>query len=92
MDWGSLFDYRVEGPLLRSGPFRSISDFHLHSRKRMRFDSGLGLKVQDLIKRHAGRWLIVFTLGIFSSFNILVRRDEVVGIVDWETAGWYPEY
>jgi hypothetical protein len=24
--------------------------------------------------------------------NILVRGDVIVGIVDWETAGWYPSY
>jgi hypothetical protein len=24
--------------------------------------------------------------------NIITRGDEVVGIVDWETAGWWPEY
>jgi len=24
--------------------------------------------------------------------NIIVRGDEVVGIIDWETAGWWPEY
>lgn len=34
----------------------------------------------------------VFTHGDLSSLNILVRSDEVVGIIDWETAGWYPSY
>ena len=24
--------------------------------------------------------------------NIIVRGDKVVGIIDWETAGWWPEY
>jgi hypothetical protein len=24
--------------------------------------------------------------------NIIVRGDEVVGNIDWETAGWWPEY
>lgn len=35
---------------------------------------------------------LVFTHGDLSSLNILVRGDEVVGIVDWETAGWFPPY
>ena len=30
--------------------------------------------------------------GDLSSLNILVRGDEIVGIIDWETAGWYPSY
>lgn len=35
---------------------------------------------------------LVLTHGDLSSLNVLVRRDEVVGIIDWETAGWFPSY
>ncbi|KAJ7494831.1 kinase-like domain-containing protein [Mycena galericulata] len=35
---------------------------------------------------------IVFTHGDFAPRNILVRGDEVVGLVDWEHSGWYPEH
>ncbi|KAM5357519.1 hypothetical protein ACJZ2D_016181 [Fusarium nematophilum] len=35
---------------------------------------------------------LVLTHGDLSSLNVLVRGDEVVGIVDWETAGWFPSY
>ncbi len=34
----------------------------------------------------------VFTHGDLSSLNILVRGDKIVGIIDWERAGWYPSY
>lgn len=34
----------------------------------------------------------VLTHGDLSSLNILVRGDTVVGIIDWETAGWFPLY
>ncbi|KAN0119420.1 Protein kinase-like domain containing protein [Hyaloscypha variabilis] len=34
----------------------------------------------------------VFTHGDLSSLNVLVREDQIVGIIDWETAGWYPSY
>lgn len=34
----------------------------------------------------------VFTHGDLSSLNILVHGEEVVGIIDWETSGWYPSY
>ena len=33
-----------------------------------------------------------FTHGDLSSSNILVRDGRVVAIIDWEMAGWYPEY
>jgi thiamine kinase-like enzyme len=34
----------------------------------------------------------VFTHGDLSSLNVLASGDEIVGIIDWETAGWYPSY
>ena len=36
--------------------------------------------------------LPVFTHGDLSSLNVLVRGDKIVGVIDWETAGWYPVY
>ena len=35
---------------------------------------------------------IVLTHGDLSPKNILVRDGRIVGILDWEFAGWYPEY
>ena len=35
---------------------------------------------------------IVLSHGDFSPRNIIVKGDRVVGIVDWEMAGFYPEY
>ncbi|KAJ5509996.1 Aminoglycoside phosphotransferase [Penicillium expansum] len=36
--------------------------------------------------------LTVLTHADFSPRNIIVRDDRVVGILDWEMAGFYPEY
>ncbi|RVX68097.1 hypothetical protein B0A52_08236 [Exophiala mesophila] len=35
---------------------------------------------------------IVFTHGDLSPSNIIVKGGLIVGIIDWENAGWYPEY
>lgn len=35
---------------------------------------------------------IVFTHGDLSPRNIIVQRDRIQGLLDWELAGWYPEY
>ncbi len=35
---------------------------------------------------------IVFTHADLSPGNIIVRGAKIVGIIDWEDAGWYPEY
>ncbi|KAF3287394.1 hypothetical protein TWF970_007118 [Orbilia oligospora] len=44
--------------------------------------------VQDILKGHK----IVLTHGDFLPRNILVKDGKVVAILDWEMAGWYPEY
>jgi hypothetical protein len=33
-----------------------------------------------------------FTHGDLSSLNILARNDNAVGIINWETAIWFPPY
>lgn len=36
---------------------------------------------------------LVFTHGDLAARNIIIRDDgKLVGLVDWEWAGWYPEY
>jgi len=40
-----------------------------------------------------GPWpAAVFTHGDLNPFNIFVRGDEVTAIIDWECAGWFPNY
>lgn len=92
VDDGSLFDCRIPGPSLRFGPFDTIQDFHQHLRMGMKFDSRLDTDIQELIRGQSKTWPLMFTHGDLSSLNILVRGDDIVGIIDWETAGWYPSY
>ncbi len=35
---------------------------------------------------------IVFTHADLRPANIIVKNGHIVGIIDWEMAGWYPEY
>ena len=35
---------------------------------------------------------IIFTHGDLTLRNIMVSEGRIVGIIDWEFAGWYPEY
>ena len=34
----------------------------------------------------------VFTHGDLALHNVLVHEGHVTGFIDWESAGWYPEY
>lgn len=93
VDGGSLFDFRVPGPSIHFGPFDTIQDFHRHLRRGMEYESGFDPEVEELFKQQSSKsWPLVFTHGDLSSLNILARGDDIVGIIDWETAGWYPSY
>lgn len=35
---------------------------------------------------------IVFAHGDLSQHNILIKDMKIAGLIDWEFAGWYPEY
>jgi len=100
---GSLHDLRLPGLCLdepiptaiRFGPFEDIPAFHRWLTKP--FDEpheSLPKESNDLIKQYRDTdWgLPVFTHGDLSSLNILVDGDNITGIIDWETAGWYPSY
>jgi hypothetical protein len=93
VDGGSLYDGRVAGTSLRFGPFHTAQEFHKHLRRGMEFHHNLHPEIKELIVQHEEPYLSLnFTHGDLSSLNILARKDEVVAIVDWETAGWYPSY
>lgn len=87
-------------PVPRFGPFNSIQKFHLwlreglnpseHPEREVDHD---WIDIKDMVEKQDGPWpATVFTHGDLNPSNIIVRGDEVVGIIDWEFAGWYPPY
>ncbi|KXT03396.1 hypothetical protein AC578_3968 [Pseudocercospora eumusae] len=95
VDCGPIYDQRLPGDS-QWGPYSCIQDFH----KALVDDLDIAAirdesysDLQELAKFYQQPWQDpVFTHGDLSSFNILCEQDEVVGIVDWETAGWLPPY
>ncbi|KAI9163916.1 hypothetical protein HJFPF1_05548 [Paramyrothecium foliicola] len=92
---GSIRSIRV--PNHQVGPCESEKDFNdyllaaasPHSFKsREDFQSSLQVARRLNEVRHR----IVFTHGDFFLHNILVDNGHVTGFIDWESAGWYPEY
>ncbi|KAK7688270.1 hypothetical protein QCA50_008640 [Cerrena zonata] len=64
----------------RFGPFPTISAFHKYI--------GVGLLSKAYTKQHR----IYFTHGDLHLHNILTRDGRITGLLDWECAGWWPEY
>ncbi|KAF8851619.1 kinase-like protein [Acephala macrosclerotiorum] len=76
---GPCLDYRIGGDPV--GPFPSEKEFSESLR--------LGI-LPDLMHRTDHK--IVFTHADLNMRNILVKDGRISGIVDWENAGFFPEY
>ncbi|POR37012.1 Uncharacterized protein TPAR_02789 [Tolypocladium paradoxum] len=87
---GSSLDHRLSGT--RFGPFHSVADFHTYLRR------GRPLahweNEPDVIRVHSrpGIYDVKFSHADLNPNNILVKDGHITAIVDWEFAGWYPEY
>lgn len=95
VDGGPFYDCRLPSKHIW-GPFKTTRDFHEALANGGNIDlkyANLPDEVSELFAfyRQCGNELVL-THGDLSSLNILVEGDKVVGIVDWETAGWFPPY
>jgi hypothetical protein len=89
---GPLFDSRLSGGSYH-GLFDTVQDFHRHLREGYEGGNEDAPDANRLVEWHnQSRSKPIFTHRDLSTMNIIVRGDEVVGIIDWETAGWWPEY
>ena len=77
----ACIDWRLNGGATTTGPYENEEVFNDSLR--------IGI-LPDLVHRSDHK--IVFTHGDISMRNILVEDGRISGIVDWETAGWLPEY
>ncbi|KAI0542835.1 kinase-like protein [Xylaria digitata] len=97
---GSLRDSRIPRSRPRFGPFKTVQDFHLWLREDLRPEEHPDRKndqdweeIKEMVAKQDGPWPPpVFTHGDLNPFNIFLRGSRVVGIIDWEFAGWYPSY
>jgi aminoglycoside phosphotransferase len=91
-----LYDMRISGGVHGFGPFASVRDFHLFLSHSTKYSADNPTEVNTLLEMYRNsRYSPRFTHGDLSSQNILVSEDGedvIVGIVDWTTSGWYPEY
>jgi serine/threonine protein kinase len=83
---GPLFDYRFPSGIC--GPFHQVAEFnsflvHKHVLNETR---------DKVAAVHARMYRSVFTHADLNPSNILIDHGRLSGIVDWECAGFYPEY
>ncbi|KXJ84945.1 kinase-like domain-containing protein [Microdochium bolleyi] len=92
---GPLYDARLPSKPLW-GPFCTMREFHEALANGADLDSEYAALPDDVHELfdfyRRSEYQLVLTHGDLSSLNIMVEGDNVVGIVDWETAGWLPAY
>jgi hypothetical protein len=74
------------------GPFKSVADFNsalvdIFVGESQGQD---GPYIRGMVNAHKHE--IVFTHADLKADNIIVKDGRVAAILDWEMAGWYPEY
>ena len=92
----SIRSYRV--PEHKIGPCGNLEQFNTHLMKPAQCNYAKAFRdyEEDLAKTKpllTRQHKVVFTHGDLSRFNLLVTYDgHLSAILDWEAAGWYPEY
>jgi len=90
-DGSPCFDPRLQGDPF--GPFSSVQAFHEFLGHDFMRTSDTYSEFRGLFEKCAeGSYGTVFTHGDIAPRNILVKDGRIVAIIDWELAGWYPEY
>lgn len=78
------------------GPFETHRDFLNHfDHDRVRSHPRTWPHAQEALAKTQGRtWRTVFAHGDLGPHNILwdVKGAKIAAIIDWEFAGWFPEY
>lgn len=84
---GGILDWRIPDSQREELRFRTEAEFNKYLTDPFWDD----IRRQAAIS-HDVRHDIVFTHGDLNPRNILAENGKITGIVDWENAGWFPEY
>ncbi|KAF1846479.1 phosphotransferase enzyme family protein [Cucurbitaria berberidis CBS 394.84] len=89
---GPVTDVILEWSTTSKGPFRSVEDFNATIAETFvaKSKGHVGPYIRGMLNSH--KHGIVFTHGDLRPANIIVRDGRLAAIVDWEMAGWYPDY
>jgi len=92
LDGGPLVSWKLdEREVIPSAP--DVDSFHRYLLSQVRYASRMP-RIEAMAER---TWFkadhrLCFTHADLHFANIIVKDDKLAGIIDWECAGWYPEY
>ncbi|ATY66340.1 phosphotransferase enzyme family [Cordyceps militaris] len=78
-----------------NGPFKSEAELNTALVQKYLYNNGSAHKatflrrmLPSVLKDHVA----VFTHGDLQRKNVMIKSDNSIVLIDWEAAGWYPEY
>lgn len=74
------------------GPFGTLLEFHDWLVKPPKRLPAQSMYWHQITTQLGAEYPIVFTHGDIAARNIIVRDGRIVALLDWEFAGWCPEY
>lgn len=75
------------------GPYTTMADFHTYLRLREPLEHWeYEPNVTAIHGKPEGAYKVKLTHGDIAPRNVLVKHGRITGLIDWEFAGWYPEY
>lgn len=79
------------------GPFDTVPAFHDYlgfAQVRLLESQSMDWPLLDKmsLRAHSGGYRTMFTHGDIAPRNVLVKGGKIVAIIDWENAGWFPEW
>lgn len=74
------------------GPFFNNEEFHSFLRGQTPLEDCTQVYGESVTQCHSRQYRTCFTHGDVCPRNIIIRNGDIVAIVDWQFAGWYPEY
>jgi thiamine kinase-like enzyme len=87
---GGILDWRIGDSQRKQLRFHNETEFNEFLKDDLPLDEHAQMQIA---KSHSVKHDIVFTHADLNLRNILVdEMGKISGIVDWECAGWYPEY
>ncbi|RDW84100.1 aminoglycoside phosphotransferase family protein [Aspergillus mulundensis] len=85
---GPITDHRIPGDT--GGPFNTEADFNEHLVSHLTASFTDVVRIENLPAREHAHFY--FAHSDFHQSNLLIERGRLCGIVDWESAGFKPEY
>lgn len=74
------------------GPFKTVAEMHHWLVRPPRSKPEMSMYHHQITSQLGADYPIVFTHGDIAARNIIIRDGRVVALLDWEFAGFYPEY